>query len=384
MMKSIKKYWSIILTWISRFFIIIAKNWIWLLILMFIFLLSLYQYNCNTEFKSYFDKKINSPISIATFIVAIILGYQNWRREWEEKLPKKLTVHFKYDNQYVYTCYNAEIPEKTDIRAWAQQIGNQMNGGYLEFYPFINSDPSIIIDNEYKYYKLTFYLIKNKKNENRYINGKQGYKFWWDNNIKNKDKKNNKQIIYQGIIKKPFDTYIETLKNVEIESITSNDKIKFLNAVNKDINIQSEKLAENKLRIGTIDLEVKNRKTELLINLSNHTFEKWQEKQKEEAQKSYGTIVDMEFPYIETKANHQYIQNLARIYKHKLEICSLEQNHQNFAVHIMGEQTFCYALITLLKKENIKVIASTTERNVVDLGDGKKETTFEFVQFREY
>lgn len=49
----------------------------------------------------------------------------------------------------------------------------------------------------------------------------------------------------------------------------------------------------------------------------------------------------------------------------------------------MGEMTFTYALVNLLKDAGIKCIASTTKRNVEEI-DGKQVSTFQFVQFREY
>ncbi len=122
----------------------------------------------------------------------------------------------------------------------------------------------------------------------------------------------------------------------------------------------------------------------MLINLSNHPFNKWENSQYETAKSVYKTIVDMPFPMIDAKASQKDIQDLASTYVGKLKVHIDNENEQNSAVHLMGEQTFCYALVTLLKKEGIKVIASTTERNVVDLGNGKKETQFKFIQFREY
>ena len=50
----------------------------------------------------------------------------------------------------------------------------------------------------------------------------------------------------------------------------------------------------------------------------------------------------------------------------------------------MGEMNFTYALVEQLKLEDITAYASTTQRVVKDLGEGKKESTFEFVRFRAY
>ncbi|WP_231999441.1 hypothetical protein [Prevotella melaninogenica] len=50
----------------------------------------------------------------------------------------------------------------------------------------------------------------------------------------------------------------------------------------------------------------------------------------------------------------------------------------------MGELTFCYYAVRLLKKAGIRCVASTTERIVEETEDHRKLVRFSFVQFREY
>ena len=50
----------------------------------------------------------------------------------------------------------------------------------------------------------------------------------------------------------------------------------------------------------------------------------------------------------------------------------------------MGEMTFTYALAQKLKNAGIPCVASTTVREVIDHGDGRKEAQFRFVRFRPY
>jgi hypothetical protein len=50
----------------------------------------------------------------------------------------------------------------------------------------------------------------------------------------------------------------------------------------------------------------------------------------------------------------------------------------------MGELTFTFKLVELLKSHGITVLASTTLRTTQDLSDGTKISKFEFVQFRSY
>ena len=53
-------------------------------------------------------------------------------------------------------------------------------------------------------------------------------------------------------------------------------------------------------------------------------------------------------------------------------------------VHIMGEMTFTFMVVTRLKELGIRCVASTTERKVTYDSDGVKQTEFQFVMFREY
>ena len=72
------------------------------------------------------------------------------------------------------------------------------------------------------------------------------------------------------------------------------------------------------------------------------------------------------------------IEFLAEQYEQKIRTLLATENSGAFAVHLMGEMTFCFALITRLKSIGIDCIASTTRRNVTDNADGSKTTHFEF------
>jgi hypothetical protein len=50
----------------------------------------------------------------------------------------------------------------------------------------------------------------------------------------------------------------------------------------------------------------------------------------------------------------------------------------------MGELVFCYILARKLEAIGIPCVASTTVREVIDHGDGRKEAQFRFVRFRPY
>lgn len=116
----------------------------------------------------------------------------------------------------------------------------------------------------------------------------------------------------------------------------------------------------------------------MFINLTNHPSEGWSEEQLAAAHE-YGEIVDIHFPNIEPDFSSSVVRNLADV-----TIETLTAFGKNFVVHIMGEMTYTYAVVSRLKALGIICLASTTERNTVMTPDGKKVSEFKFVQFREY
>lgn len=122
----------------------------------------------------------------------------------------------------------------------------------------------------------------------------------------------------------------------------------------------------------------------MLINLTNHPFEKWEEKQKKEALQLYGVVADLPFPQIDpvwdektlTEKSNQYIKQCSELLHGSSDF--------NNAVHIMGEFTFTFAVVTGLIEKGIECIASTSERMVKEEGEGKKTIIFRFARFRKY
>lgn len=118
----------------------------------------------------------------------------------------------------------------------------------------------------------------------------------------------------------------------------------------------------------------------LLINLSNHPSAGWGARQREAAE-MYGEIEDMDFPAIPPVAGEREITDLAEEYVARIEE---RAEMRDVTVHIMGEMTFCYAVITRLQPLGIPCIASTTRRQVTETADGVKEVRFDFETFRKY
>ena len=118
----------------------------------------------------------------------------------------------------------------------------------------------------------------------------------------------------------------------------------------------------------------------LLINLSNHPSAGWGARQREAAG-MYGEIEDMDFPAIPPEAGEREITDLAEEYVARIKE---RAETRDVTVHIMGEMTFCYTVITKLRPLGIPCLASTTRRQVTETADGVKEVRFDFETFRRY
>lgn len=118
----------------------------------------------------------------------------------------------------------------------------------------------------------------------------------------------------------------------------------------------------------------------MLINLTNHPYSDWSNPQLEAAGK-WGDIIDLPFPVIDASGDEKYILSLVNEYSEVIKKIS-EDNH--VSVHVMGELTFTFAMVSKLQKEGISCIASTTKRTVTQIVPGKKQVEFKFVRFRPY
>jgi hypothetical protein len=121
----------------------------------------------------------------------------------------------------------------------------------------------------------------------------------------------------------------------------------------------------------------------MLLNLSNHPLANWSDLQIKTANELYGNIVDLDFPQIPPEADEKLVAALVEDYKDIcVDILSSSKDINN-AIHIMGEMTFIFHLVTVLKKLNIRCIASTTSRDTKQNGS-EKTSVFNFVSFRDY
>ena len=121
----------------------------------------------------------------------------------------------------------------------------------------------------------------------------------------------------------------------------------------------------------------------MLLNFSNHPSAEWSERQLKAAEK-YGGVLDYPFPAIDPMAETYEIGQLAETHEIKLRKILANELQGLSAIHIMGELTFCHALVNRLQRVGITCLASTTVRETVNSADGSKTCRFGFVRFREY
>lgn len=120
----------------------------------------------------------------------------------------------------------------------------------------------------------------------------------------------------------------------------------------------------------------------MLLNLSNHPSTRWPSEQLSEANRLFGQILDLSFPNIDPAADKEYVRELANEYLQKI-LTLQSQYNTSIAIHVMGELTFCFQFVSLMKERGIRCVASTTERITTDTPEGKL-SKFVFVKFRDY
>ena len=127
---------------------------------------------------------------------------------------------------------------------------------------------------------------------------------------------------------------------------------------------------------------MKELQEQIFINLSNHPSEKWNDFQKNVVLKDHSQIIDIPFPDIDPYGTSQYIDELVDEYLEKV------LSYGRPTVMVQGEYIFTYRMIVQLKKLNLVVLASCSDRRTIeyidDNGFTARRSEFEFVEFKEY
>jgi len=118
------------------------------------------------------------------------------------------------------------------------------------------------------------------------------------------------------------------------------------------------------------------------INISNHPSAQWTDEQRQAAltvRPGIDRIVDVPFPAVPPEADKNDIIRMA------IDVIR-ECPKDAVAIMVQGEHTLTARLVAqfLLFRPHIRCYAATSERRVIDHGDGRKTAEFRFVRFREY
>lgn len=79
--------------------------------------------------RTLWSDKLEPFISLATFLVALLVWRGEAHQDWLASLHCKLTAVFVYDGREVLRCDHADMANESDMRALGQQLGRHMNGG---------------------------------------------------------------------------------------------------------------------------------------------------------------------------------------------------------------------------------------------------------------
>ncbi len=118
----------------------------------------------------------------------------------------------------------------------------------------------------------------------------------------------------------------------------------------------------------------------MFYNISNHPSKFWPDHQISKAKQIAGDVVDIPFPEVSPYDEAEVISSKAKQFGQEL----INKIESGDVIHIMGEHTFMFALVSYLLEHGVRCVASTTSREVEYNETGDKISQFNFVDFREY
>ena len=125
----------------------------------------------------------------------------------------------------------------------------------------------------------------------------------------------------------------------------------------------------------------------MFINLSNHKSTGWSPEQLQAAKELGGEVRDFSFPNVPPNYTSYEVYHLAQSIVRDVIGTLKSSNDKDNAIMVQGEFSLTVAIVGFLRKEDILMVVSTSERTVEEevLPDGStvKKSVFKFVQFRE-
>ena len=106
---------------------------------------------------------VQSLLGGGTLLVALFVWYGEIREDWENALPKRMSVFFLHQGLPVIICRYIWLAGEGDLRAWGQQVAAQAAGEHiLIFYPNVRAEAPKLITwtngNICRHYEICFEL----------------------------------------------------------------------------------------------------------------------------------------------------------------------------------------------------------------------------------
>ncbi len=110
---------------------ILKSRWLFLLLFFVAIFILIFDLNGHIGIQdkrnSLWSPILEHYVAFGTFIVAFAAWFSTVKRDWKERLPKRLSVEFSYDKKIVMLCHYAYLSGESDIRQVGQQIGAQIS-----------------------------------------------------------------------------------------------------------------------------------------------------------------------------------------------------------------------------------------------------------------
>lgn len=123
--------------------------------------------------------RVQSSLGIGTLLVALFVWYGEIREDWENSLPKRMSVFFLHKGLPAIVCRYIWLAGESDLRAWGQQVAAQAaRERFLNFYPNVKAlapDLAVGVDGAIcRHYTVCFELM----DDNPFLKTNQGRCFY--------------------------------------------------------------------------------------------------------------------------------------------------------------------------------------------------------------
>jgi len=133
-----------------------------IIIVIVVFLVWKLGHTTPTNF-AWYSQWVDPLMAISTFMIAVFIWIVEIRKNWTQKLPKRLTVNYLYENRSLMRCEQVNISSESDIRSLGLSLGGQMAKSRLEIEPYYNETPAVeewddLEKTYFRHHQITFFL----------------------------------------------------------------------------------------------------------------------------------------------------------------------------------------------------------------------------------